>query len=99
MLHLNERRTQDSTLVTRKFSVVRERFVGNPWNAKATLKTKKSELEIHVGKRKKHLGSLKTKVESLNLKLWLYKEFIRHCGKIMLLKQYLENLLCFVSVF
>lgn len=50
-------------------------------------------------KEKNLLGSLKTKTESLNLELWLYKAFITHCGKIMLLKNYLENLLCFASKF
>lgn len=48
-----------------------------------------------------NFGSLKTTAtfESLNLELWLYKEFIRHRGKIVLLKNYLENLLCFASIF
>ena len=51
--------------------------------------------------KKTILGSLKATAtsESLNLELWFYKEFIRYCGKIMLLKKYLENLLCFASIF
>lgn len=57
-------------------------------------------MEIHVDQRRQ-LGSLKARAtpENLNLELWFYKEFIKYCGKIMLLKKYLENLLCFASIF
>lgn len=63
--------------------------------------TKRLAMESSCWQTKSTLGSLRTIAvsESLILELCLYKEFIRHCGKLGDWRTTWKKLICFASIF